>query len=437
MVASSLLAVSLLACGPGPVFPVGEDTGAVGDEGAVFRSDRDASGGFSLARNGATVLCRGAEVPVGSSGQIGDVVYTKRDRAALLRLVEEGQETGDYSALSTACTSDVRDFHDLFNAARGFNEDIGSWDVAKGQDFSGMFSAAASFNRSLAHWNVQSATDMDFMFFEANSFNHDLGFWYPRRILLEPLDFDGPHDAWTRGRPAWGTRPKSSPNFRLAPNGVTVTCDKAAVGEEGWAGGRRFTRRDRDAIDALVARGKETGDYNALETTCTTGLQELFGLFLSARTFNADIGNWDTSAVKVLFGTFLGAVSFNRDIGDWDVSNVETMALLFQWAEGFNQDLSRWDVAKNTDFGSMFFDAFAFNQDLSSWDLRSAGLESDWTDSPAQESRPFLSMFDGARSFNQDLSAWCVEPFGPQPGFDDGATDWTLPRPRWGEPCGG
>jgi hypothetical protein len=47
-------------------------------------------------------------------------------------------------------------------------------------------------------------------------------------------------------------------------------------------------------------------------------------------------------------------------------------------------------------------------------------------------------MFRDARSFDQDLSGWCVEQIVVPPfDFDEGATNWSLPRPRWGDsaPC--
>ena len=64
----------------------------------------------------------------------------------------------------------------------------------------------------------------------------------------------------------------------------------------------------------------------------------------SARSFNEDIGAWDTSGVKTMYGMFYGASSFNRDIGDWAVDSVTHMGMMFNGALSFNQDIGGWAV---------------------------------------------------------------------------------------------
>ena len=53
----------------------------------------------------------------------------------------------------------------------------------------------------------------------------------------------------------------------------------------------------------------------------------------------------DLTDVKSLKQMFKGARSFNADIGDWDVSQITNMASMFQGARSFNQDISSWDVS--------------------------------------------------------------------------------------------
>lgn len=100
------------------------------------------------------------------------------------------------------------------------------------------------------------------------------------------------------------------------------------------------------------------------------------------------------SNLTIIYNMFYGATSFNQDIGSWDVSNVTNMLGMFTIASAFNQDISMWDVSNVTDMRYMFYSASAFNQ---------------------------------------DLSGWCVSNLTSPPyGFEEEATNWTLPKPVWG-----
>ena len=76
-------------------------------------------------------------------------------------------------------------------------------------------------------------------------------------------------------------------------------------------------------------------------------------------------------------------------------------------------------MAHVVDLSEMFLNAEEFNQDISGWNV------SNVTD--------MSRMPSGAYNFNQDLSGWCVSSIPEAPiGFDNGADNWTLPRPVWG-----
>jgi hypothetical protein len=63
--------------------------------------------------------------------------------------------------------------------------------------------------------------------------------------------------------------------FYLAPNGVTVLCPDAKVGESGILGGTTYTKRDLDGLLALVGTDSE----DQLATSCTTGVTDMSSLF--------------------------------------------------------------------------------------------------------------------------------------------------------------
>ena len=98
--------------------------------------------------------------------------------------------------------------------------------------------------------------------------------------------------------------------FYLADNGVTVLCPAAAVGDTGVVDGVTYTKRDRAALDALVAASPT--DEVELARSCTTGVTNLSELFGDANgskvsdptTFNPDLSSWDTSSVTDMNGMF-------------------------------------------------------------------------------------------------------------------------------------
>ena len=176
-------------------------------------------------------------------------------------------------------------------------------------------------------------------------------------------------------------------DFRLAPNGTTVLCDEADVGDTGEVDGTVYTKRTADQIT--------TGNA---ATTCTSGITDMSGSwrtspgenFFSDSDFNEDISTWDVSSVENMEGMFSSAASFNQDIGEWDVSSVENMFHMFRRATSFNQDIGSWDVSSVEDMTNMFVRAESFNQDISDWDVSSVINMS--------------HMFNGASSFNPEYA---------------------------------
>jgi len=66
--------------------------------------------------------------------------------------------------------------------------------------------------------------------------------------------------------------------FYLADNGVTVLCPEAAVGDAREVNGVLYTKRDRAALDLLVAASPDTDEVE-LARSCTTGVTDMQGMF--------------------------------------------------------------------------------------------------------------------------------------------------------------
>ena len=140
-------------------------------------------------------------------------------------------------------------------------------------------------------------------------------------------------------------------------------------------------------------KGKKTfnQDIGYWDTSSATNMSEMFS---NARRFNQDISNWDVSNVTKMNRMFLNARYFNQDINGWDVSNVEQINLMFRNAHRFNQSLNSWDVGNVTQMAHIFRGAKAFNGNISAWNTSKV--------------KNFIAVFDGAKSFNQDISNWDV-----------------------------
>ncbi len=108
------------------------------------------------------------------------------------------------------------------------------------------------------------------------------------------------------------------------------------------------------------------------------------------------------------------------EVGSWNTTRIVNMESMFRQTT-FNQPLT-WSTVSLTIAHSMFQDNPVFNQPIGTW----------WTESLTGAQ----SMFEGCTAFNQDLSWWCVEYLPTKPDrFDEGAVNWTEPKPQWGTPC--
>ncbi len=228
--------------------------------------------------------------------------------------------------------------------------------------------------------------------------------------------------------------------FILHDDGITVLCPDAMVGDTGEIQGVIYTKRDRSGLESLI----QNRDWNAIRTSCTSGIQDMSFLFYNFYETMEDIRSWDVSSVTNVERMFYNAGFFNQDIGHWDVSNVTNMKGMLDSAFMFDQDIGNWDVSSVTDFSAMFSSTSSFNQNIGGWDVSSAtnmmsmffdanDFNQDIGDWDVSQVTNMTQMFYDAFDFNQDLSMWCVENISSEPYyFVSEYSSWTQPKPIWG-----
>jgi len=234
-------------------------------------------------------------------------------------------------------TGQVRDMSHMFRETFSFNQALIQWDVSKVETMRGMFRDSFDFNQPLFGWTTVQVVDMSSMFEGATYFSQNLSSWCVPRIRSAPPNFSTHTQMHQGDHPDWGSCPHlpGSPTdqFVLDQNGVTVTCNDAGIRSYGIVHGKEYTKRSRSMITPGNA-----------ESTCTSGITDMEGLFKGEVDFNVDIGSWDTSRADNMLDMFHGAQSFDADLSHWDTRQVILMVGMFQNASSFNQDLSMWCV---------------------------------------------------------------------------------------------
>ncbi|SGY87744.1 BspA family leucine-rich repeat surface protein, partial [Moritella viscosa] len=170
--------------------------------------------------------------------------------------------------------------------------------------------------------------------------------------------------------------------YKSKMSGAIVAPSSAKVNDIGIVDGQMYTVVDETMLRKMIADGD---DVTRVVTTNITNMSELFK---DNKTFNQNIGYWDTSNVTDMSYMFEGAEAFNQPIGHWNTSNVTRMSGMFWGAEAFNQLIGHWNISKVTDMYYMFRDAEVFNQDISRWNTANV--------------INMVDMFNGAEVFNQD-----------------------------------
>lgn len=186
-----------------------------------------------------------------------------------------------------------------------FDQNIGNWNVSKGQDFLGVLSGNSALapygsftnggSSSIGNWDMSSATNLQQMFFVQRFFNHNIGSWNVSNVT------------------------NMSFMFNTYQGVIPVTAGQ-------------FNNGGSDSI-----KNWNTGNVTTMN-----------GMFSGAAAFNQPIGIWNTSKVTNM-SYMLQARIFNQPINNWDTSKVTNMSRMLQIALDFNQPINNWSLPLVTD----------------------------------------------------------------------------------------
>ncbi len=331
-------------------------------------------------------------------------------------------------------TYNLKFLSNTFENAKAFDRDLNNWDTSKVTNMRAMFMGAIAFNKNLDSLDTSNVTNMRDTFFNATSFNNGAPalvsntlMWDVSKVrntqsmFYNAFDFNSNLSGWDLGDVTEMSSMFRNSNWNNgASAGVSTTLS--------WN------------VEKVIKMNNTfwgNDDFNAnISEWNPTALREMIQTFKDAPAFNngfpagsagtATISNtldWNMPNLIYLIDTFSAATAFNSYINNWTVENVTSMRYMFSGATSFNQPLDNWNVGSVEEMQYMFERATSFNQPIGNWDVTTV--------------QKFGFMFNGASIFDQDISCWCV-PNNPERGaFSDNSPIDAKPNfiPRWNLPC--
>ncbi len=331
-------------------------------------------------------------------------------------------------------TYKVTSLSNTFQNAKAFNQELNNWDTSEVTNMRAMFMGAIAFNKNLDSLDTSEVTNMRDTFFNATSFNNGAAalvsntlMWDVSKVrntqsmFYNAFDFNSNLSGWDLGDVTEMSSMFRDSNWNNgASAGVSTTLS--------WN------------VEKVIKMNNTfwgNDDFNAnISEWNPTALREMIQTFKNAPAFNngfpagsagtATISNtldWNMPNLIYLIDTFSAATAFNSYINNWTVENVTSMRYMFSGATSFNQPLDNWNVGSVREMQYMFERATSFNQPIGNWDVTTV--------------QKFGFMFNGASIFDQDISCWCV-PNNPERGaFSDNSPIDAKPNfiPRWDLPC--
>ena len=257
-------------------------------------------------------------------------------------------------------TDQILDMSQMFEKAKIFNADIGSWETGSVTNMEKMFNGAEMFNKDIGAWDTSQVTNMYAMFKNAETFNKDIGSWDTSSVENMRSMFE---------------------NAIEFNNGQPVSYDE---------------------------NGDEIAPNSPLNWV-TSSVTDMGRMFKGALLFNQEINTrtvnekqvWDTSKVTDMSYMFAPSI-------DEIVNSILTEQNYYE--SRFNQYINDWNVELVQHIEFIFFNATSYRQNLNSWILKSDVIGQDL-------------MFNANNSVNACVNAWDSPDLAISPRGTDGHTN--------------
>ncbi len=251
----------------------------------------------------------------------------------------------------------MSNLYSIFTQDLAFNQDIGSWNVARVVDMAWLLSAwpgSITFNYDIGRWNTASVATMYGTFLSATAFNQNIASWNVLRVS----------------------------NFVSAFDSTTALsdCNKRSI-YRAWGSTLQVTYPGWASVTCLISDGNIGAAVTAWITSPTT-----------ATATYGNIGDWNTAAVTSMASLFYKKPTFSGDISGWNTAAVSNMASMFNNAATWNQDIVAWNVLRVSNVASAFDSTTALSiaNKLAWYRAWGATLQAaypSWTAAPTARSR--------------------------------------------------